>query len=123
MQKGPAAIAATLVLAFGLGAVATVAIRRAAGRRAALAHEVAGRFPELPRSRLVAPWVPALDADQTHATYCLDDAGTPSDAAARFASALTAAGWKVAAGRPDAPGAAIRMELVGWGYRLRGVTG
>src|SRR5262245_28458844 len=123
MQRGQAAIAGTLILAFVLGAVATVAIRRTTRRRSALADDVAARFPPIPQSRLVAPWAPALDADQAHATFCLDDADTAADGASRFTGALTAAGWKIQAGRLDPTGTAIGVELGGWGYRLRGMIG
>ena len=52
VQSGRNAIVGTLVVAFGLGLFSFFAIRRTAGRRAALVDEVAARMPAIEKARV-----------------------------------------------------------------------
>jgi hypothetical protein len=114
------AIVGTLVLAFVLGTISTVAIRGAARRRATMVDDVAARVPAPPGARVLSAWQPAAAADEAAATYCLD--GDTGGAAAGFSSALEAAGWKVEAIKHDSRAGAVEVTARGAGYALRGVV-
>lgn len=100
MNSGRAAILGTLVVAFGLGLFSFTAIRKTAGRRAALVDEVAERMPAIEKARVLSKWEPATYADDVRAMFCIDEAD-PQVGAARAINALVAAGWTVTENKHD----------------------
>jgi hypothetical protein len=116
--SGRSAIVGTLAVAFGLGIFASTAIRRTAGRRAALVDEVAARMPAIPQARILNGWEPATYADDVRAMYCLDDAD-PTTGAARAVAALTGAGWTTTEMRRD-PATDTVVFMMAGPLRLRG---
>jgi hypothetical protein len=121
VSSGRAAIVVTLIIAFGLGTYSLVTIRKTAGRRTALVDEILERMPEIPQSRVLSRWEPAIYADEVHANYCLDEAG-PTDGATRALAALTRAGWLTATSQHDAKTDQVTFTMTG-PTRLRGVVG
>lgn len=122
MQKGQLAIVGTLIVAVGLGAAATIAILTKARQRVALVDELPSRMPPIERMRQIAPWRPAADGDDAHATYCLDDDADTAAAVARLLAALQAAGWTPSRTDSNARTGAVRFQATGAGLRLRGVA-
>jgi hypothetical protein len=116
--SGRNVVAATIVIAIGLGAYSFVAIERTAGRRVALVDDVAARMPTIAGARLLERWEPATYADDVRAMYCLDDI-EPQAGAARAINALTAAGWQTTQTRFDAAANTFVFLMTG-PVRLRG---
>jgi hypothetical protein len=118
VQSGRNAIIATLVVAFGLGLYSFAAIKRTAGRRAALVDEIASIMPAIPGARIISPWEPATYADDVRAMYCLDGAD-PMTGASRAINALTTAGWATTETHRDAKADTFAFLMAG-PVRLRG---
>lgn len=118
MKTGRAAILLTLVIAFALGLYSFTAIRRTAGRRAALVDEVAELMPTIEKARVLEKWEPATYADDVRAMYCLDEADTQV-AASRAINALVAAGWTITENKRDPATDTVVFFMKG-PVRLRG---